>query len=99
MEYDMDDRIIELLKVVYINVPECVDDYNPERILFSIHDGNACFKIFNKNNTITTTFPQNSYDYLAEKYKDILSKNKDYIIDRGWAINFISEHNLNYRAY
>ena len=99
LEYDMDDRIIEILKVIYVKGPERVDDYHPERILFDIDHGEICFKIFNKNETIITTFPEKAYDYLERKYKDVLSKNKDYVIDRGWAINFISEHNLNYRSY
>lgn len=92
LEQDMDDRVVELVKVVCADIFTNADKRKPLHILFDRHNNDACLNVYYSNEMITTSFPQNLYDHFKHEFADILALNKDYVIDENWAADFMSKY-------
>lgn len=93
-ENDLDDRIIEIMKLfifVQIDAEKEVID-NEELFLDRYKDGGLCFVLLKEGKVAgSLDFPQDMYDALKEEFQESLNKEKTETINQEWALKFLAK--------
>jgi hypothetical protein len=93
-ENDMDDRVIELIKLVCISkLAEKDPDFDVIDAYFDIYEGREVIVLYSEDAQTTALIPDGLYDSLVEDYGEAILYNDSYIIDEDWALEIFEEYN------
>ena len=92
IDYGLDDKVIELMKLFMLaQLGENNPDVNVLELLFDINESGApLFAVhMDDGKWGTTSYPQDLYDYIKEKFAAIIENDKEVVIDLNWAMEIL----------